>query len=345
MDFRRSFVTVLLLALAPAAQATSDSPSSGEHLGCTLPPTFAGLVSVSNNEGSTCSLDLAWNAATPLCGGPVTYNVYRSTMAGFTPMPANQIATGVSATSFEDSGSLSSGIPYYYNVRAVDTSNGAEDTNTVEDNATPTGPITVGTFTENFEGAGGFDHPGWTHAAITGTIDWVLSTAQSQTPTHSWNSTSQATVSSRVLVSPPFIVQPASTLSFTHTFALEQSTTPTTCFDGATLETSTDGGATWVVVPDAAITAGGFIGTVSVSFGSSLAGKRAWCGNTAIGPFTTVSVDLAAFDGQTIQLRWHEGDDSSVARIGWFVDSVSLANVGTPASCTVPVELMTFTID
>jgi hypothetical protein len=199
--------------------------------------------------------------------------------------------------------------------------------------------VSVGTFTETFEGPGGFDNAGWTHAPLAGAPDWTWSTAQAQTPTHSWNSTSITTVSDRVLVSPSLVGQASTTLSFWHTFALEQSTTPTTCFDGGTLETSLDG-VVWTTVPDASITAGPYVGTVSASFGSPIAGKRAWCGNTTIGPFTQVTVNLAAFNGQTFRLRWREGDDSSVARIGWFVDSVSLTNVGSAAVCALPVELL-----
>mgnify|MGYP000553134694 CR=1 FL=1 len=45
---------------------------------------------------ATCALDLAWTAATPACGGPALYNVYRSTSPGFTPGPENRIAQGLS---------------------------------------------------------------------------------------------------------------------------------------------------------------------------------------------------------------------------------------------------------
>ena len=312
---------------------------------CTLPPTFAGVASATNNATSTCSVNVAWAAATAQCSGPVTYNVYRATTPGFTPMVANRIAAGVSGTSFNDPGPLMNAVSYYYKVRAVDAGNGAEDTNTVEKSTQPTGPIAMGTFTETFEGPGGFDNAGWTHAAVVGANDWTLSTAQSQTPTHSWSSASLATAADRVLVSPSLVPSASTVLSFWHTFALEQSTTPTTCFDGGTLETSIDGGTTWVTIPDAAITAGPFVGTVSASFSSPIAGQRAWCGNTAIGPFSQVTVNLAAFAGQPLKLRWREGDDSSVARIGWFVDSVTLTNAGTASVCAMPVSLMGFAIE
>jgi len=52
---------------------------------CTLPPTFAGVASVTNQAAGVCGLTLSWAAATPACAGPVTYNVYRSTAPGFTP--------------------------------------------------------------------------------------------------------------------------------------------------------------------------------------------------------------------------------------------------------------------
>ncbi len=308
---------------------------------CTLPPTFAGVVSVTNGATSLCSIGVAWAAATAQCAGPVTYNVYRSTTSGFVPMVANRIAAGVSATSFNDPGPLMNGTTYYYKVRAVDAGNSAEDTNTVEKSTAPTGPVAVANFTETFEAVGGFDNSGWTHMAIAGANDWTLSTAQSQTPTHSWNSVSLPSVSSRVLVSPGFVGQAGTTLSFFHTFAFES---PTSCFDAGTLEVSTNGGMTWTVMPDANFTAGGFTGTVSSSFSNPIGGKRAWCNGT-IGPMTQVSVNLASLSGQAFRLRWHEGDDSSALATGWFVDSVSLTNVGSASVCAMPVSLSGFTIE
>ncbi len=304
-------------AASGCVQATATGP-------CTLAPSFAGLASVTNQAAAACGLTLSWTAATPACAGPVTYNVYRSTTSGFTPGPGNRLASGVTGTSYTDnSGTLASGTPFYYVVRAVDVSNGLEEGNTVERGSTPTGPI-ASLLTETFEGAGGFDNPGWTHAALQGSVDWSLSTAQAQSPTHSWLSADQPNISERVLVSPSFTPQAGTTLTFWHTYAFEGASN---CYDGGTLEVSTDGGASWSVVPDAAFQEGGFNGTVNSSYSNPLAGKRAWCMGT-IGPLTRVTVSLAAYAGSPVQLRWHEGDDSSLASIGWYVDSVSVANAG-----------------
>ncbi len=298
---------------------------------CTLSPTFAGLASAASAGGATCANDLAWAAASAACGGPVTFNIYRSTTSGFTPAVGNQIASAISGTSYNDGSSLISGTPYHYVVRAVDTANSIEESNTVQRSATPFGAVSSSNLVETFENASGFDTPGWTHQAIAGANDWVWSTAQSQTPTHSWSSTSLPSVSNRVLTTPSFGAIATTTLSFFHTFRFEGSVS--SCFDAGTLEVSTNGGSTWTVMPDANFTAGGFNGTVNGGFSNPLAGKRAWCSGT-IGAMTQVSVNLASFAGQTLMVRWHEGDDSSAIGQGWFVDSVTITDAGTASACT-----------
>ncbi len=298
---------------------------------CLLSPTFAGLSSATSSNQSSCSVDLSWSAAVARCAGPISYNVYRSTTSGFTPGPGNLVAANVTATTFNDP-SVVYNTPYYYIVRSNDTSNGTQDTNTVERLVVPRGPVTTGNLTETFEAAGGFDNPGWTQSALTGTAVWTLGTPpQAQSPTHAWVSTSQASISDRVLVSPQFGALANTTLSFWHTFAFE-SATSTSCFDAGTLETSTDG-TTWTVIPDAAFTAGGFTGTVSTGFGNPIGGKRAYCNGT-IGAMTQVNINLGAFAGQNIRVRWHAGDDSSAVVTGWIVDSVSISNAGTAGVCT-----------
>lgn len=298
---------------------------------CTLAPTFAGLQSVTNANQSTCTLNLSWSAATSNCAAGATYNVYRSTTPGFVPAVGNRIATGVTGTTYQDLGPLNSGQTYYYIVRAVDTVSSLEETNTVARSGAPTGPFTGTPLIDTFEGAlsgGGFDTAGWTHSAVSGATNWAWSTTQSQTPSHSWFSDSLSSVSDRVLVSPDISVQAGTTLSFWHTYQLEG--TVAQCYDGGTLEISTNAGASWSVLPDAAFTAGGFNGTVNANFSNPLAGKRAWCSGT-IGALTQVTASLASFAGQTVRLRWHEGDDESSEGIGWFVDSV---NVSATQACS-----------
>ncbi len=214
-------------------------------------------------------------------------------------------------------------------VRAVDSSNAFEDPNTVEHGAPVTGPIS-NALADTFEGGGGFDTAGWTHSPIAGATDWALSTAQAQTPIHSWFSADVAgpPASDRVLVTPSFAATAGSTLSFWHTFAFE--TSSGNCYDAGTLEVSTNGGSVWTVLPDQAFISGGFTGTVNSNFSNPLAGKRAWCMGS-IGPMTEVTADLSALAGPDVKLRWHEGDDTSVSATGWYVDSVTISSA---AACT-----------
>ena len=114
----------------------------------------------------------------------------------------------------------------------------------------------------------------------------------------------------------------SSTLTFWHKFGFEGS--GANCFDGGVLEASTDDGATW---QDAGpnITADGYNGTVSSSFGNPLAGRAAWCQNPNGKSFTQVTVNLLPYKPQTVLLRFREGTDSSVASGGWWVDDVGIA--------------------
>ncbi len=293
---------------------------------CTLPPEFAGLATAASAGGATCSVELSWAAASPVCDGPVTYDVYRSRTAGFTPSPANRIAGGVTGTTYLDTSPLHDGLTYHYVVRAVDAGNGAEEGNSVRRSAVPTGPFasalpSVETF-EGTQSGGGFDHPGWSHGPDVGPTDWGWSTTQAQSGTHSWHSASLGFESSRILTSPTFEAVPGTRLTFWHTHDFES---PSTCFDGGTLEVSTDGGATWSVISPAAFLAGGFNGTISPFFGNPLAGAAAWCGN--LGAMSPVVADLSTYSSPATRLRWHAGDDVSIAFPGWYVDSVSITEV------------------
>jgi hypothetical protein len=103
-------------------------------------PFFGGLESATDAASTICSVDLGWQPATPVCAGPVTYSIYRSETSGFTPGPSNLVEEGFGAVTYRDSVVLSAGIEYFYVVRSVDASNGADDGNLVELSAVPLGP-------------------------------------------------------------------------------------------------------------------------------------------------------------------------------------------------------------
>ncbi len=98
---------------------------------CNLKPTFAGVQSASSSDRSSCGVEVIWNAGASRC--PLTpnlrYNVFRGTVPDFVPALANRIATCVTSPGgYLDDDNLTSGVTYYYAVRAEDTSlgNGGE---------------------------------------------------------------------------------------------------------------------------------------------------------------------------------------------------------------------------
>ena len=55
------------------------------------------------------------------------YNVYRSTTSGFSPAPANRIASGIAGASYADAVGIATGTTYYYVVNAVSGSSASAD--------------------------------------------------------------------------------------------------------------------------------------------------------------------------------------------------------------------------
>ena len=94
------------------------------------------------------------------------------------------------------------------------------------------------------------------------------------------------------------------------------------------------GSFTDIVTAGGAFTSGGYTGTVSTMWMNPLGGRAAWCQVSAGYPaYLTTGVNLpAAAAGQTIQLRWRVGTDSSTGAAGQNIDSIVVADV-CPAAC------------
>lgn len=80
---------------------------------CAVPGAPGSLTAT---VASSSQINLSWSASSSSCA--VTYNIFRSTTSGFTPVGTNQIASGVTATSFSDTG-LAASTTYFYLVEAV----------------------------------------------------------------------------------------------------------------------------------------------------------------------------------------------------------------------------------
>jgi len=173
----------------------------------------------------------------------------------------------------------------------------------------------------------------WSHQADQGADHWVLSTAQAHSPTHSWHVPDDNQITDSYLWNAvPVPVADGSTLAFWHRYAFEGTSTP---YDGAVLEVSSDDGDTWSDLGPY-ITANGYNGTISSSYGNPLGGRQAWTGD--LSTWTQVEVDLSTFAGEAIQIRWRIGCDSSVSDEGWYIDDVVVLSSGS--ACVPPIAPM-----
>src|SRR5258708_7217257 len=105
-----------------------DTPATSAPLAQTVnPPPPAAPKDLTASAASSSQVNLAWTAS-PTSG--VTYNVYSSTINGFTPSASNRIASGVTATSYTETG-LSASTKYYFRVTAVNATGESAATNQV----------------------------------------------------------------------------------------------------------------------------------------------------------------------------------------------------------------------
>jgi hypothetical protein len=199
-------------------------------------------------------------------------------------------------------------------------------------------PIPVGlksvTLQQNFDTVAVPSLPsGWTAPTPTGSgIAFVTSSTAADTAPNSAFAANAANTGSSELVSPSIAVNSAaSTVSFRHQFNLE------TGFDGGVLEISINGGAfSDIVQAGGSFLENGYNGTIDPDAVSPIVGRQAWTGSS--GSFITTTAQLpAAANGQSVRLRWRLGTDSSVAAVGWFVDTVT---VRATANCSfVPTSV------
>ena len=168
-------------------------------------------------------------------------------------------------------------------------------------------------FFDNMESGAGL----WTHEAALGADHWVISSAQSHSPTQAWFVPDDSGITdSRLRNLGPVTIGAGSEITFWHRYAFEG-----TAYDGAVLEISTNGGGTWTDL-GAFITSNGYNGTISTSFSNPLAGRQAWTGDLT--NWTQVTVNLSSFAGEEALIRWRLGCDSSVGDTGWYIDDVQI---------------------
>ena len=318
---------------AAPASACVEAQTTGA---CTAAPLFGGISAAVNAGTGECRVDLGWSAAEPACGGPANYSVYRSDVADFTPAAENRIVQGLIDLDYADA-TVAGGAPQYYVVRSNDSANASEDHNLVRLSVVPTGPAIDGTFGSGAEpGDPVFEAEGVTDPSDVRRPDefdpdeirhagWHHSITRVHTGTQSFWSTAANNLCV-TLVTPPLTLTAgeASLLSFWTAWDVEQG------WDGGVVEVSTDDGASWTRLTPT----GGYPGTITS--GGSLCGiaqgSGAFTGEGQLG-WSQQEIDLAAWAGQSIKLRWLYRTDTSQTGEGWYVDDIAISHAQVPGMC------------
>jgi uncharacterized repeat protein (TIGR01451 family) len=192
----------------------------------------------------------------------------------------------------------------------------------------PDGPP-IGSFLDNFE----TQAPGWTVDTAIGSSASANWAVRPDPLAHSLNNSFHTDASGVALkddrlVSPVVGVSPSSQLIFWHRHSFEGPN-----FDGGVLELSNDAGNTWVDVISGggSFTEGGYNGVISSQTGSPIAGRNAWVAESpSQTAMTRVVVNVGAFAGSNVRIRWRLGLDSGIQSqpsIAWWVDDVQLTNL------------------
>jgi bacillopeptidase F (M6 metalloprotease family)/subtilisin family serine protease len=265
----------------------------------TTPP--AAPTGLTGSSDSLGAVNLTWNANTD--ADLTNYRVYRSTAgAAFAPLGSAE------NTSYTD-GTAPSGQESTYVVTAYDRwGNESARSNTFS--ITPHGPTVI--FFDDFETA---DDHGWTHS---GSADSWQHGAPTSGPGSAYSGAKvwatdlagpYGNNANASLVSPPINLAGVSNaaLQFAQWYDLE------TGWDFGYIEVSANGGSTWTEVAP------------------RLSGKTpAW---------EQPVINLTAYAGQTIQIRFRLTSDSSVTKAGWYLDDVKVVSAAGGSRWKTHVDL------
>ena len=165
--------------------------SAGSGSSCTAAPSAPS--GVTGTAASSSVINVSWTADTAPANCSISsYSVFRSTNSGFTPSSSNQVASGLTSTSYSDNG-LSPTTTYYYKVEAVDSAGTSQAS--AQANATTSAASTSGTachvvysitgqWPSGFGATVAIDNTGST-AWSNWTLTWTF--ANGQTVTQLWN--------------------------------------------------------------------------------------------------------------------------------------------------------------
>ena len=137
----KNTVQMFNIASASVSRADTLTITAGGSSTCGGVPTAPGSLSALTVSGN--QINLNWSSSAAPSGCTVgSYSVFRSTTSGFTPSGSNQIASGITGTTYDDATPLCN-TTYHYVVEALDSA-GSSAGSTQATATTSACPVTTG---------------------------------------------------------------------------------------------------------------------------------------------------------------------------------------------------------
>jgi malectin (di-glucose binding ER protein) len=137
----KNTVQMFNIASASISRADTLTITAAGSSACGGVPTAPGSLSAVTASGN--QINLNWSSSTAPSGCAVgSYSVFRSTTSGFTPSGSNQIASGITSTTYDDTTALCN-TTYHYVVEALDPA-GSSAGSTQASATTSACPVTTG---------------------------------------------------------------------------------------------------------------------------------------------------------------------------------------------------------
>ena len=169
--------------------------------------------------------------------------------------------------------------------------------------------VAMADYTANWSsGPDGWDNSQYQGVGATG---WTLTGGV-------WFAADVSGPSSEWLISPLLNVDNATVaFGFDHHYDME------TNYDGGVVEYQVNGGAwTYLSMPD-------YDATISSNFQSPIGGLDAYTG--AFAKSSSQDISSLVTLGDTLMIRFHQADDSSVSDVGWYIESFGIQGASIPA--------------
>ncbi len=151
---------------------------------------------------------------------------------------------------------------------------------------------------------------------------WTLSSLRTQSGSYAWHAEDPDGFSDQYLITEPIFLPTGEeplTLEFWDWQEIESNGED--CYDGAVVEISVNNGFTWTRL-ESELRTGPYDGEVSLDYENPIAGDHAWCGDPR--DWRETIVDLNAWAGETVKLRFRLATDGSIGAEGWYVDDVGV---------------------